>query len=261
MDAFVAIGIFIPFVGTSLGALMALGMKNQMKPLTRKILYGFASGIMISAAFFSLLGPAVEYLEETGRNPWFAPSLGFALGIAFLLILDTVIPHLHKTSDTPEGMRTGKLKKSTMLAFAITLHNIPEGMAVGVVFAGALTGNEIMTLSGGMILAVVIALHNFPEGAVVSMSLRDSGVSKRKSVLIGMGSGVVEPIAALITLVITSLIHPILPYVLAFAAGAMIYVVIEELVPDAMEGEHSNIAVIGAAIGFILLMAMELGLH
>ncbi|MCL2864412.1 MAG: ZIP family metal transporter [Lachnospiraceae bacterium] len=260
MSAYVVIGMFLPLVGTGLGSLLALGIKEQLRPFWRKLLFGFASGVMIAAAFFSLLEPAIDLVKAQGGIPWLAPSIGFLLGILFLLVLDTVIPHLHKSAKKPEGLYTSKFKKPTMLAFAVTLHNIPEGMAVGVAFAGALSGNQVLTIAGAFVLAGAIALHNFPEGAIVSVSLRDAGLSRRKSVAAGFGSGVVEPIAAFITMGITTLIEPILPYVLAFAAGAMIYVVVEELIPEAMEGEHSNIATIGVAAGFIILMATDLAI-
>ena len=261
MDAYVVIGIFIPLVGTSLGAILALFMKNELSNIARKILFGFASGVMVAAAFFSLLESAVALVEESGGNVWLVPSIGFALGIGFLLLLDAVIPHLHRNTEKPEGIQRKKLKKSTMLAFSVTLHNIPEGMAVGVAFAGALSGSYVLSLTSAMVLAAVVALHNLPEGAIVSMSLRDAGLSKGKSVGVGIGSGAVEPVAALVTFLITSLITALLPYLLAFAAGAMIYVVVEELIPDAMAGEHTNVATIGFAIGFIILMATDLALH
>ena len=253
------VGLLIPFIGTTLGAAMVFLMKNKMSSKLEKALLGFASGVMIAASIWSLLQPAIEMSEEQGKIPWLAPSVGFMIGIVFLLLLDSLIPHLHLNSDKPEGL-SSKLKKTTMLVLAVTLHNIPEGMAVGVVFAGMLAQNSLITLAGAFALSIGIAIQNFPEGAIISMPLKEEGMSKGKAFVLGMLSGIVEPIAAVITLLITNLVVPVLPYILAFAAGAMIYVVVEELIPEAQNGEHTNIGTIGCAIGFVLMMILDIAL-
>lgn len=253
------VGLLIPFIGTTLGAAMVFLMKNKMSSKLEKALLGFASGVMIAASIWSLLQPAIEMSEEQGKIPWLAPSIGFMIGIVFLLLLDSLIPHLHLNSDKPEGL-SSKLKKTTMLVLAVTLHNIPEGMAVGVVFAGMLAQNSLITLAGAFVLSIGIAIQNFPEGAIISMPLKEEGMSKVKAFVLGMLSGIVEPIAAVITLLITNLVVPVLPYILAFAAGAMIYVVVEELIPEAQNGEHTNIGTIGCAIGFVLMMILDIAL-
>ena len=253
----ICIGIIIPLVGTSLGAAMVFFLKDKMQPVLQKVLLGFASGVMIAASVWSLIIPAIDMAEENGSIPWVPAAVGFLLGIGFLLLLDSITPHLN--SDKPEG-RKAKLRKSTMLIFAVTLHNIPEGMAVGVVFAGVLSGNAAISMSGAFALAIGIAIQNFPEGAIISMPLLGNGISKRRSCLYGILSGVVEPIGAIITIILTSLIVPILPYILAFAAGAMIYVVVEELIPEAQSGDHSNIATIGVAVGFTIMMILDVAL-
>lgn len=253
------VGLLIPFIGTTLGAAMVFLMKNKMNSKLEKALLGFASGVMIAASIWSLLQPAIEMSEEQGKISWLAPSVGFMIGIVFLLLLDSLIPHLHLNSDKPEGL-SSKLKKTTMLVLAVTLHNIPEGMAVGVVFAGMLAQNSLITLAGAFVLSIGIAIQNFPEGAIISMPLKEEGMSKVKAFVLGMLSGIVEPIAAVITLLITNLVVPILPYILAFAAGAMIYVVVEELIPEAQNGEHTNIGTIGCAIGFVLMMILDIAL-
>ena len=255
----VVIGLAIPFAGTTLGAAMVFFLKREMKPFVQKLLLGFASGVMIAASVWSLLLPAINMAEEQSVTPWIPAAVGFMVGIGFLLLLDTIIPHLHVNSDKPEGM-SAKLNKSTMLVLAVTLHNIPEGMAVGVVFAGVLSGNSTISMAGAFALAIGIAIQNFPEGAIISMPLVGNGLSKPKAFAYGMASGVVEPISAVLTILLTSLIVPILPYILAFAAGAMIYVVTEELIPEAQAGEHSNIGTIGVAIGFVLMMILDVAL-
>lgn len=254
-----AVGILIPLAGTVLGSGTVFFLKNGMSAKVQKLLLGFASGVMIAASVWSLLIPAIEMAEEQGEIAWIPASVGFLLGIGFLLVLDMIIPHLHMNSDKPEGMNT-KASKSTMLVLAVTLHNIPEGMAVGVVFAGVLAGNTSVTMAAAFALAVGIAIQNVPEGAVVSMPLLGSGYSKGKAFLMGGLSGVVEPIGALLTIILTSLIVPVLPYILSFAAGAMIYVVVEELIPEAQAGEHSNLATIGAALGFVVMMILDIAL-
>ena len=214
---------------------------------------------MIAASVWSLLIPAIEMSETQGKIAWLPASIGFLLGIIFLLILDSVVPHLHLNNDKPEGIKA-KLKKTTMLVFAVTLHNIPEGMAVGVTFAGAILGNSGITMAGAFALAIGIAIQNFPEGAIISMPLKEEGTSKSKAFLYGTLSGIVEPIGAILTILLTEIVVPILPYLLSFAAGAMIYVVVEELIPESQGGEHSNIGTIGVAIGFVIMMILDVAL-
>ncbi|MNT18539.1 Zinc transporter ZupT [compost metagenome] len=214
---------------------------------------------MIAASVWSLLIPAIEMSEEQGKIAWIPAAVGFILGIIFLLVLDSVIPHLHLDEKKPEGIKS-RLRRTTMLVLAVTIHNIPEGMAVGVVFAGALLGNTGISLAGAFALAIGIAIQNFPEGAIISMPLRSEGMSKRKAFLYGSLSGIVEPIGAVITILLSSIVVPVLPYLLSFAAGAMIYVVVEELIPESQEGEHSNIGTIGVAIGFVIMMVLDVSL-
>ena len=253
------IGLAIPFLGTTLGSAMVFLMKNKINNKIEKLLLGFASGVMIAASIWSLLIPAIEMSESQGKIEWVPAAIGFLLGITFLLVLDSVIPHLHLKSDKPEGIKS-KLKKTTMMVFAVTLHNIPEGMAVGVTFAGALTQNAGITMAGAFALAIGIAIQNFPEGAIISMPLKSEGMSKLKAFLYGTLSGIVEPIGAIITILLTNAVVPMLPYLLAFAAGAMIYVVVEELIPESQAGEHSNIGTIGVAIGFVVMMILDVAL-
>lgn len=255
----IIIGIIIPFIGTALGSAMVFFLKGEMKPFIQKLLLGFASGVMIAASVWSLLIPAIDMAQEQGGIAWIPAVVGFLSGIGFLLVLDSVIPHLHFDSDKPEGKKS-KLKKSTMLILAVTLHNIPEGMAVGVVFAGVATNNSAISIAGAFALVIGIAIQNFPEGAIISMPLVGNGITKRKAFSYGMLSGIVEPLGALLTILLTPLIIPILPYILAFAAGAMIYVVVEELIPEAQAGEHSNIGTIGVALGFALMMTLDVAL-
>ena len=252
-------GLLIPFLGTTIGSAMVFFMKNKMNKKIEKMLLGFASGVMIAASVWSLLIPSIDMAEEQGKSAWIPATVGFLLGVGFLLVLDKIIPHLHIESDTPEGPKS-KLKKTTMMVFAVTLHNIPEGMAVGVIFAGALAGNVGITMSGALALAIGIAIQNFPEGAIISMPLKSEGMSKGKAFLYGTLSGIVEPIGAVITLMLTNAVVQILPYLLAFAAGAMINVVVEELIPDSQDGEDSKIGTIGVAIGFALMMILDVAL-
>lgn len=253
------IGILIPFIGTMLGAAMVFLMKNEMNKKVEKILLGFAAGVMIAASVWSLIIPSIEMAEEQGKIAWIPAAVGFLLGVIFLLVLDSVVPHMHLESEKPEGIKS-KLKKTTMMIFAVTLHNIPEGMAVGVTFAGAMIGNTGITIAGALTLAIGIAIQNFPEGAIISMPLKSEGVTKPKAFLYGTLSGIVEPISAIITILLTNVVVPILPYLLSFAAGAMIYVVVEELIPESQAGEHSNIGTIGVAIGFIIMMILDVAL-
>ena len=255
----VLICIALPLLGTLLGAATVFFLKGAMSDRLQKALLGFASGVMIAASVWSLLIPAIEMEESSGGIAWLPAVVGFLLGIGFLLLLDTVIPHLHLNSDCPEGKPCG-LGKSFMLVLAVTLHNIPEGMAVGVVLAGMIEGSTAVTAASALALALGIAIQNFPEGAVVSAPLMSSGLSRRRAFLYGAASGVVEPIGAIATILLTAFVTPILPYILSFAAGAMIYVVVEELIPESQSGTHSNIGTIGAALGFALMMLLDVAL-
>ena len=252
-------GVTIPFLGTTFGAAMVFFMKNKMNGKVEKLLLGFASGVMIAASIWSLINPSIDMAKEQGKIAWIPAAIGFLLGVLFLLILDSIVPHLHLKTDKPEGIKS-KLKRTTMLVLAVTLHNIPEGMAVGVVLAGGLMGNESISIAGAFALAIGIAIQNFPEGAIISMPLKAEGISKGKSFLYGILSGIVEPIAAIITILLASFVVPILPYLLSFAAGAMIYVVVEELIPESQAGDHSNIGTIGVAIGFVIMMILDVAL-
>ncbi len=252
-------GIIIPFIGTTLGSACVFLMKDKMNNKLEKVLLGFASGVMISASFFSLIMPSIDMANENGITKWLPASLGFLLGIIFLLVLDSIIPHLHMKSDEPEGIRTN-LKKTTMMVLAVTLHNIPEGMAVGVIIAGALSGNSGISMSAALVLSLGIAIQNFPEGAIISMPLKSEGMGRAKAFLYGTLSGIVEPIAAGVTILLTSTITRVLPYLLSFAAGAMIYVVVEELIPSSAAGKHSNLGIIGLSVGFVLMMILDIAL-
>ena len=244
------IDLAIPFLGTTLGATMVFFMRNKLSLKIEELLLGFASGVMIAASVWLLIVPSINMAKEQGKIEWLPAAVGFILGIVFLLLLDSLIPHLHLNDDKPEGMKA-KLKKTTMMVFAVTLHNIPEGMAVGVTFAGAIIGNTETTMAGAFALALGIAIQNFPEGAISSMLLKSEGMSKPKAFLCGMISGIVEPIVAIITILLTNIIVPFLPYLLSFAAGAMIYVVIKELIPESQTGELSKIATIGVVLFMI----------
>lgn len=255
----IIIGVVIPLLGTTLGAAAVFMLKGDIKPRIQKTLLGFASGVMIAASVWSLIMPAIEMTKARGGIAWLPSAVGFLSGIGFLLLLDNLIPHLHMNAEKPEGKKT-KLGKSIMLILAVTLHNIPEGMAVGVVFAGVKATDGSISLSSAYALTIGIALQNIPEGAIISMPVVANGVSKRKAFSYGVLSGIVEPIGSIITILISSLIVPVLPYILAFAAGAMIYVVVEELIPESQEGEHSNIGTIGVALGFTLMMILDVAL-
>lgn len=252
-------GLMIPFLGTTLGAACVFFMKNQIRPLVQKTLLGFAAGVMVAASVWSLLIPSMDMAEGLGKLAFIPAAVGFALGILFLLAMDKIIPHLHMDHDEPEGLKSS-LKKTTMLALAVTLHNIPEGMAVGVVFAGTLAENSNITMAGAFALAIGIAIQNFPEGAIISMPLKTEGASKNKAFTLGMLSGIVEPIGAFLTILLADFVVPVLPYLLSFAAGAMIYVVVEELIPESAEGEHSNLGTIGFAVGFLIMMVLDVAL-
>ena len=253
------LGILIPFAGTALGSAMVFFMKKEMDRRLEKLLLGFASGVMMAASVWSLLIPAIDMAGQEGGAAWFPPAVGFLRGMGFLLVLYTLTPHLNFTDYKPVGV-PAHLKKTTMLVLAVTLHNIPEGMAVGVTFAGVLADNTMMTLAGAFALSIGIAIQNFPEGAIISMPLKSQGLSKKRSFVYGALSGIVEPIAALITILLTGLVVPLLPYLLSFAAGAMIYVVVEELIPEAQTGKHSNISTVGVAVGFVLMMILDVAL-
>lgn len=251
--------LMIPFVGTFLGASMVFFMKSQISLKLEKLLMGFAAGVMIAASVWSLLIPSIEMAEGLELVSWVPAAVGFLAGVFFLLLLDSFVPHLHLKNDKPEGMKA-KLKKTTMMVFAVTLHNIPEGMSVGVAFAGSMMNGTGITLAGALTLALGIAIQNFPEGAIISMPLCSEGVSKKRAFLYGVLSGVVEPIGGFLTILVASMISPILPYLLAFAAGAMIYVVVEELIPESQSGQHSNVGTVGAAAGFVLMMVLDVAL-
>ncbi len=252
-------GVFIPFLGTTMGAACVLFMRVKLNMGVQRALTGFAAGVMVAASIWSLLIPAMDQAVSMGKFAFFPAVAGFWLGILFLLILDRAIPHLHYNSEEPEGPKT-KLKKTTMLVLAVTLHNIPEGMAVGVVFAGGLTGNAGITMTGALALSLGIAIQNFPEGAIISMPLRAEGMKKSGAFVYGTLSGIVEPLAAIVTILAANLVVPALPYLLSFAAGAMIYVVVEELIPEMSVEPHSNLGTIFFAVGFTLMMALDVAL-
>ena len=251
-------GIMIPFLGTSLGAAMVFFLKKQISAKLQKLLTGFAAGVMVAASFWSLLQPALESSEGMGKLSFVPAAVGFLVGIGFLLLLDVITPHMHMDQQM-EGPQSG-LKRTTKLILAVTLHNIPEGMAVGVVYAGWMAGETGVSQTAALALAIGIAIQNFPEGAIVSMPLLAEGMPKGKTFWMGVLSGAVEPIAAAVTILATSAVVPILPYLLAFAAGAMMYVVVEELIPEMSEGEHSNTGTIAFSLGFVLMMILDVAL-
>ncbi|MCD8317577.1 MAG: ZIP family metal transporter [Paraprevotella sp.] len=255
MDGLI-IGLLLPFAGTTLGAACVFLMKKQMPDLVQKILLGFASGVMVAASVWSLLIPSIEMTGITDARRVLPAVIGFMFGIAFLLLMDKVTPHLHLGSSSPEGPHT-HLSRTAMLVFAVTLHNIPEGMAVGVALAAALEQGSNLPMAGALVLSLGIAIQNFPEGAIISMPLHSEGNSRMRSFIMGTMSGIVEPIGAVLTLMLASYVTAVLPYLLSFAAGAMIYVVIEELIPEASQGKHSNLGTIGFAIGFVLMMVLD----
>lgn len=253
-------GLSIPFLGTALGSACVFLMRKSFSISVQRVLTGFAAGVMTAASVWSLLIPAIEQEEESMKKLAFVPAVvGFHLGIIFLLLLDNVIPHLHMNSEHSEGPRTG-FSKDTMLILAVTLHNIPEGMAVGVVYAGLLYGNADISSAGALALALGIAIQNFPEGAIISMPLRADGMSRKKAFAMGVLSGAAEPVGAAVTILAAGLIVPAMPYLLSFAAGAMIYVVVEELIPEMSEGEHSNIGTVSFAFGFSAMMILDVSL-
>ena len=252
----ILIGLLIPLLGTMLGASFVFFMKRDMPDRLQKALLGFASGVMVAASVWSLLIPAIEMPQTTGAMQVMPAAVGFLLGIGFLLLIDELTPHIHVGSDKPEGLRS-RLSRTAMLALAVTIHNLPEGMAVGVVFAGASEGHADISLMGALAMSIGIAVQNIPEGAIISMPMRAAGNSRWKAFLIGSLSGVVEPLGGLLIILLASLFLPAMPYLLSFAAGAMLYVVVEELIPEASSGTHSNLSTIGFAIGFVLMMILD----
>ncbi len=259
MPGVVAEGLMIPFLGTSLGALCVFFMKKDLSVYVKKILTGFAAGVMVAASIWSLIMPAMEQSASMGRLSFVPALVGFWVGILFLLAVDSFTPHMHITSNEIEG-RKSRLDRTTMMVLAVAIHNIPEGMAVGVVYAGWIAGNTHITMTGALALSIGIAIQNFPEGAIVSMPLALEGHSKMKAFVYGVLSGAVEPLAAVITILLSSIIIPALPYLLSFAAGAMMYVVVEELIPEMAEGEHSNVGTIAFSLGFTLMMTLDVAL-
>ena len=250
--------LMIPFAGTALGSMMVFFMRGKVNPKLEKTLLGFAAGVMIAASVWSLLIPSIEMSEAQGVA-WFPAAIGFCLGVLFLLIIDTLVPHLHLDTDKPEGMKSG-FSRTTMMMLAVTIHNIPEGMAVGVTYAGAALGNTSITLTGALALSIGIAIQNFPEGAIISMPLRSEGMKRGRAFFCGILSGIVEPLGGFLTIMLTAQIIPFLPYLLSFAAGAMFYVVVEELIPESQSGEHSNMGTIGAGLGFALMMVLDVAI-
>ena len=259
MDQAVFYGILIPFLGTSLGAACVFFMKHDMSERLSRILTGFAAGVMVAASIWSLLIPAMEQSEEMGKFAFVPAVAGFWGGILFLLLLDHIIPHLHRYSVSADGPKS-RLQRTTMMVLAVTLHNIPEGMAVGVVHAGYLAGNAKITVTAAMALSIGIAIQNFPEGAIISMPLRAEGMKVSKAFAGGVLSGIVEPAGAMLTILAAGYIVPALPYLLSFAAGAMIYVVVEELIPEMSQGEHSDLGTIFFAVGFTVMMSLDVAL-
>ena len=252
-------GILIPFLGTSFGAACVFFMKKEMGDRLQRMLTGFAAGVMVAASIWSLLIPAMEQVVDMGKMAFVPAVAGFWLGILFLLLLDHIIPHLHRNSQRAEGPKS-QLKRTTMLVLAVTLHNIPEGMAVGVVYAGYLAGSTQISAAAAMALSLGIAIQNFPEGAIISMPLRAEETGKPKAFLGGVLSGIVEPIGAILTILAAGLIVPALPYLLSFAAGAMLYVVVEERIPEMSQGEHSDVGTIFFAVGFSVMMMLDVAL-
>ncbi len=252
-------GILIPFIGTTFGACFVLFMKKNLSTLVEKALDGFAAGVMVAASIWSLLIPAINQSEYMGRLSFIPAATGFWIGILFLLLLDHLIPHMHQHSSEDEGPKSN-FTRVTKLVLAVTLHNIPEGMAVGVVYAGWIAGNKDISIMSALVLSIGIAIQNIPEGAVISMPLHAQGVSKKKAFAYGVLSGAVEPVGAIITIVLSGIIIPALPYLLSFAAGAMLYVVIEELIPEMSQGKHTDISTIMFAVGFSLMMVLDVAL-
>ena len=252
-------GLMIPFLGTAAGSACVFFMRGQLSTALQRALTGFASGVMVAASIWSLIVPAIEQSAAKGRWAFLPAFIGFWCGILFLLLLDRLIPHLHANAQTAEGPRS-RLTRTTMMVLAVTLHNIPEGMAVGIVYAGVRSGAPLMTAGGALSLALGIAIQNFPEGAIISMPLRAEGKRSGGAFALGVLSGAVEPVFGFLTVLLSGLIVPAMPYLLAFAAGAMLYVVVEELIPEMSAGEHSNLGTVFFAVGFSLMMALDVAL-
>ena len=259
MNTQLLIGVLVPFLGTALGSAMVFFMKKELSEKLNHALEGFAAGVMVAASIWSLIIPAMEQSADMGKLSFIPAVVGFWAGILFLLLLDMIIPHLHMNSDEPEGLKSS-FQKTTMMVLAVTLHNIPEGMAVGVVYAGWMSGTNGITAAGALALALGIAIQNFPEGAIISMPLRSKGETRSKAFVSGVLSGLVEPIGTIVTILLASLVIPVLPYLLCFAAGAMMYVVIEELIPEMASGKHTNVSTIMFALGFTLMMTLDVAL-
>ena len=260
MDFEVTLGLLIPFLGTCLGSVCVYFMRNELSEHIQKILTGFAAGVMMAASIFSLLIPSIQQESEMGKWSVMPAFVGLWLGVLFLLLIDTVVPHLHKFAQQSEGIKKDSLSKQMMMLLAVAIHNIPEGLAVGVVFAGYLLGNVYLSFTAALSLSIGIAIQNFPEGAIVSMPMHSKGLSKNKACFYGILSGIVEPLGAILTICFSSVIIPALPYLLGFAAGAMIYVVVEELIPEMMHGNHSNWATFFFSVGFSLMMVLDVAL-
>ena len=256
----IIMGILIPFVGTSLGAACVYGMKKELNKKINKILLGFASGVMMAAAVWSLIVPAIDMSYNMGKFAFIPAAVGVLIGVLFIYSLDKVIPHPHIDSQKEEGIKTNNLKKTTKLLLSVVLHNIPEGMAIGITFAAVMNGGNVVTFASAIALSLGIAIQNFPEGAIISMPLRGEGLSKNKSFIYGVLSGIVEPIAAGITIIFSSTFTPIMPYLLSFAAGAMIFVIVEGLIPEAAEDDSADTSAIAFAIGFIIMMILDVAL-
>ena len=255
----VLIGLLIPFLGTAAGAACVFFLRRDLKASVQKALSGFAAGVMVAASIWSLIVPAIEQSAAKGRWAFLPAFAGFWIGILFMLLLDEIIPHLHVAINQTEGPRS-RASRTLMMVLAVTLHNIPEGMAVGVVYAGLVSGSANITAGGALALALGIAIQNFPEGAIISMPLYAEGRNKGKSFALGVLSGAVEPVFGGLTVLIAGLVVPAMPYLLSFAAGAMLYVVVEELVPEMSEGRHTNVGVVAFALGFSLMMALDVAL-
>jgi len=253
------LGLLLPFLGTVLGSSCVFLFRNSIPPQLQKIMLGFAAGVMVAASVWSLLIPSMQMTESMGIWSFLPAAVGMTIGMLFLWGIDHILPHLHIGSSHPEGMSSG-LSKHAMLLMAVTIHNIPEGMAVGIVLAGALTGEVSLNIAAALSMSIGIAIQNFPEGAVVSLPLRSEGLSRRRAFSLGVLSGIVEPIGAIIVILLAHYITPLVPYLLAFAAGAMLYVVVEELIPESAEGNHSNLGTVGFAVGFILMMSLDVAL-
>ena len=255
----ITIGLLLPFLGTAAGAACVFFLKREINPNLQRLFTGFAAGVMVAASVWSLLIPAMNMSEDMGKMAFFPALVGFLLGILFLLFIDSMVPHLHIGSDKPEGKKSS-LGRTSMLLLAVTIHNLPEGAACGAILAGVMNGDGTVTMAGAITLAIGIAIQNFPEGAIISLPLRSAGNSRSKSFLLGAISGIVEPIGAITAILLASFVTPILPYMLAFAAGAMIYVVVEELIPESGAGEHSNLGTVAFAVGFALMMVLDVAL-